>query len=103
MNQWRSPTAEKIYADRPGVNTRSCGTSHRAKKRVKPDDLKWADVICVMEQKHAKRLLSQFPGELKYKEMHILDIPDLYKFMDPELVEEITGAVDPLLTRDRDH
>ncbi len=98
MNQWRSPTGEKIYADKPLVNTRSCGTNKGARRKVSSEDLKWADVILVMEEKHKTRLLAEFPGEMRFKEIHILDIPDNYKFMDPELIDEMVAAVDPILT-----
>ena len=97
MNQWRSPTAERIYADNPHVIARSCGTSRKAKKTISAADLKWADTILVMETKHRNRLLSEFPWEMRFKEIHILDIPDNYRLMDPELVEEIKAMVEPIL------
>jgi len=99
MNQWRSPTAEAIYADKPLVVARSAGISSKARNTVKPADLKWADVVFVMEDKHQQRLLAQYPGEMKFKELHVLDIPDNFKFMDSELVEEIRSVVDPILDR----
>jgi predicted protein tyrosine phosphatase len=98
MNEWRSPTAERIYADKPLVIARSCGTSAKASKTVNGAVLQWADVVLVMEHKHRKRLLSEFPGEMRFKEIHVLDIPDNYKFMDPELIAEIEAAVEPILT-----
>jgi predicted protein tyrosine phosphatase len=98
MNQWRSPTAERIYADKPLVAARSRGTSKKAAKTIKGTDIEWADVILVMEQKHHKRLLSDFPGEMRFKEIHVLDIPDDYKFMDPQLIEEIEASVEPILS-----
>lgn len=97
MNRWRSPTAEKVYADRPLVQTRSAGTSRKAVRTVQSADLIWADVICVMEKKHKEQLLSQFPAPLRYREIRILEIPDDYKFMDPELIQVITDSVDPIL------
>ena len=96
-NQWRSPTAEKIFADKSLVNTRSRGTSRQARRTVTAADLKWADVIFAMEDKHRRRLASDFPGEMRYKELHVLDIPDEYRFMDPELVVELRRVVDPIL------
>ena len=99
MNRWRSPTAEKIYADKPLVLTRSCGTSKKARKTVKSDDLTWADIVLVMEQKHKQRLLAEYAEEMRFKEIHVLDIPNDYQFMDPELIAEITTAVDSILTR----
>lgn len=99
MNQWRSPTAEKLYSDKPFVIARSCGTNKSARRRVSPDDLRWADIIFVMEQRHKQQLLAEYPGEMRFKELHVLDIPDNYKFMDPELIEEIVASVDPVLTQ----
>ena len=99
MNRWRSPTAEKIYADKPLVLTRSCGTSKKARKTVRSDDLHWADIVLVMEQKHKQRLLAEYPSEMRCKEIHVLDIPDDYQFMDPKLIAEITAAVDSILTQ----
>ena len=99
MNQWRSPTAEKIYADRPLVIARSCGTNKGARKKVSKGDLQWADLVLVMEQKHRQRLLAEYPGETRFKELHVLDIPDNYRFMDPELIEEITAVVEPILAQ----
>ena len=99
MNQWRSPTAEKVYADKPLVTARSRGTNKKARVTVNPDDLKWADIVMVMENKHKQRLLAEYPGEMRYKELHVLDLPDEYRFMDPELIDEIHASVDPILTR----
>jgi len=97
MNQWRSPTAEKIYADNPLVSARSAGTNEGARKAVRSSDLVWADLVLVMEQKHKQRLLATFPDELKFKTLHVLDIPDDYEYMDPELIGEIASVVDLLL------
>lgn len=98
-NQWRSPTAECIYSKRPFVNVRSRGTSRSARRTVTAEDLKWADIVFVMEDKHKQRLQSEYPSEVRYKELHVLDIPDNYQFMDPELIIEITESVDPILAR----
>jgi len=92
MNRWRSPTAEKIFADDPNVEARSGGTSRNAVRPVQSADLKWADLVLVMEQKHASRLKSDFPGETKYKKLFVLDIPDEYQFMGPILIDEIESA-----------
>ena len=101
MNRWRSPTAEKLYLKQDGVNVRSRGTSRKAVRTIRADDLKWADIVCVMESKHRQQLMSSFPGELKFCELHVLDIPDEYQFMDPELVEILRASVDPLLAKRR--
>jgi len=36
-----------------------------------------------------------------YKNLCVLDIPDIYNFMDPELIEEIEAAVEAYLDSDR--
>ncbi|MDF1839621.1 MAG: hypothetical protein P1V35_17265 [Planctomycetota bacterium] len=96
-NQWRSPTAESVFKDDPMLEVRSRGVSRDAKRTISSHDLKWADVVIVMEPKHEQRLLADFPGEMKYKETHVLEIPDNYKYMDPDLIEILTTAVRPLL------
>jgi predicted protein tyrosine phosphatase len=98
MNQWRSPTAEKILSNHPSLQVRSAGTSPKARRRVSPRDIAWADVIMVMEKKHKQRLQSDFPDAMRHKEVHILDIPDHYPCMDPELVRELQAAIEPLLS-----
>ncbi|WP_086932849.1 low molecular weight protein tyrosine phosphatase family protein [Agarilytica rhodophyticola] len=92
-NQWRSPTAEAIWRKHPDFNAKSAGTSPRAKKTVSPADIRWADVIFVMEQKHKNRLKAEFTRMLDHKPVHVLDIPDEYKYMDPELVQELETVV----------
>ena len=95
MNRWRSPTGEAIFRRWDGVNARSAGTSPKARRQVKLADLQWADMIFVMEEKHLSRLRNDFRGELKHKVLRVLDIPDDYQFMDPELVDLINDAVAP--------
>ena len=90
MNKWRSPTGEVIFQRHDGVNTRSAGKSHKARRRVNVTDIRWADLICVMEEKHLSRLRVDFRGEVKRKTIHVLDIPDDYQFMDPALIDLTT-------------
>ena len=56
-----------------------------------------ADVIFAMEDKHRQQLQSRFPREMAYADIHVLDIPDEYQFMDPELVQCIEDTVGELL------
>ena len=55
----------------------------------------WADIIFVMEKKHKERIIQKFGHEIENKPLIILSIPDEYKFMDAELIEEIQTKVDP--------
>ncbi|MDF1798676.1 MAG: phosphotyrosine protein phosphatase [Planctomycetota bacterium] len=101
-NQWRSPTAEKVFQNEPMLAVRSRGVSRRARRTVSASDIRWADLILVMEPKHKQRLLADYPGEMKFQELHVLDIPDDYQFMDPELVELLKATVQPLIQPGRE-
>ncbi|RZL30655.1 MAG: phosphotyrosine protein phosphatase [Rubrivivax sp.] len=96
-NQWRSPTAEQVFRRHPALNVRSAGTSASARRQVSHADLDWADVVIAMETKHKSRLLAEHGRTLAHKPLHVLDIPDDYRFMDPELVELLEAFVPPLL------
>ena len=97
MNQWRSPTAEKVFQKEPGIAVRSAGTVRGARRTVSVQDIRWSDIILVMEEKHKSRLIAQFRDEVRYKTLHVLDIPDEYKYMDPELVEIVREAATPFI------
>lgn len=96
-NQWRSPTAEKVYQDDPRVEVRSAGLSASARCRVSEKLLRWADRVLVMEHEHKQRLWVQFPEVVRELRIEVLDIPDDYEFMNPELVTLIRERVEPLL------
>lgn len=96
-NQWRSPTGEQVFRRHPALQVRSAGTSASARRQVSAADIAWAHVIIVMESKHKSRLLAEHPRALVGKPLHVLDIPDDYPYMDPELVELLEAAVPPLL------
>ncbi len=96
-NQWRSPTAEQVWRRHPALLVRSAGTSHHARHTVSLADLEWADVIFVMEDKHKSRLVAEFRRVIENKVIHVLDIPDEYKLMDPELVDLLRQSVGSIL------
>ena len=96
-NQWRSPTGEAIFAKADGIATRSAGTASSARRQVSLEDIRWADLILVMEEKHAACLKADFRQDIRFKRLHVLDIPDDYKFMDTDLVALIRTAAEPLI------
>lgn len=77
----------------PSLTVRSAGTSRNAKKTVSHDLLHWADVICVMEQQHKNRLMAEYRRVIEHKPLHVLDIPDDYRYMDPELIALLEAVV----------
>ncbi len=92
-NRWRGPTAEHVWRRDPRVNVRSAGTSAGARRAVSHADIAWADVIVVMEDKHKRRLLAEHREALAHKRLHVLDIPDDYRYLDPELVALLRAPV----------
>lgn len=82
------------------MKARSRGLSPNAARRLTAGDVRWADMIFVMETEHARRLKREFAADLGERPVHVLDIPDDYSFMDPELVELIQDGVAPYLDAD---
>ena len=99
-NQWRSPTGEQVWRRDRRVRARSAGTSPSARHPVSLADIDWADVILVMEDKHKSRLVAAFRDALAHKRLHVLDIPDDYRYMDVELVALLTEPVAAILGLD---
>lgn len=46
-----------------------------------------------MERKHQERIAAKFPTEIANKKIIVLEIEDVYKYMDPKLIEELKIAV----------
>ena len=96
-NQWRSPTAERMFKGHPVIVARSAGTSASARHCISHADIDWADVILVMEDKHRQRIVAEYTRLVEHTPIHVLDIPDEYKYMDPELMDILEQTVEPLL------
>ena len=92
-NLSRSPTAETIYKDHPDVNVKSAGTEPSAGTDLTGEQITWADIIFVMEEKHQQSMVATFPAETDGKQIVILDIPDEYNFMNAALIETIQTKV----------
>lgn len=93
QNRLRSPTAEQVFADWPGVETASAGLGNDAEVPVSPELLAWADTVFVMEKVHRTRLSAKFKRHLNGKRVICLDIPDDYEYMDPDLVDLLKQKV----------
>ena len=97
QNRLRSPTAEQVFADWPGIETASAGLNVGADNPLTPELLQWADLIFVMERAHRSKLSARFRTHLGGKRIVCLDIPDNYEFMDPELIRLLRSKVPPHL------
>jgi predicted protein tyrosine phosphatase len=65
QNRLRSPTAEQIFADHPGIEVSSAGTNADADNPLTPELVRWADMIFVMEKTHGGKLQQRFRADLK--------------------------------------
>jgi predicted protein tyrosine phosphatase len=92
-NRLRSPTAEQVFADWPGIETASAGLAPDADCPVTPDLLAWADLIFVMEGRHRSKLSASFKRSLAAKRIICLDIPDTFDVMQPERVALLEARV----------
>ncbi|WP_231583541.1 hypothetical protein [Rufibacter radiotolerans] len=59
--------------------------------------MEWADLIFVMEKKHKQLLISRYGTQARSKEIHILDIPDEFAYMDQELIDMLKVTIKPIL------
>lgn len=99
QNLLRSPTAERIFSGRPGLDVASAGMAQDAMKVVSAEAIEWAEMIFVMEEWHRELLRRQFRRHLERKRLICLGIPDRYQYMDPQLVELLELKVAPYLSK----
>lgn len=97
QNKLRSPTAETIFADHPGIDIDSAGLNNDAIVPLSAEQLEWADVIIVMERTHRTRLNRKFKHALAGKRIAVLGIPDNYEYMDPDLIQLLKVRCAPYL------
>lgn len=93
QNRLRSPTAEHVFAEWPGIEVASAGLNDDAEHPVTPELLQWADIIFVMEKAHRTRLSSKFRRHLNRQRVICLNIPDNYRYMDAHLVTLLKRVV----------
>lgn len=93
QNKLRSPTAEQIFADWPGIEVASAGLNHDAVEPLTGEMVAEADIIFVMERAQRNRLSQRFRAHLKRARVICLDIPDDYAFMDPDLIALLRAKV----------
>ena len=75
------------------MSVRSCGLSTSSPRQLRASDLSWADMVFVMESKHRSRIVGSMSDALGVTPLHVLNIPDDYLFMDPELIELLQEGV----------
>ena len=92
-NRLRSPTAETVFSEYEGIEAIGAGTNSDAETPVSGDLILWADVILVMEKSHRNKISKKYKELLKDKRLVVLDIPDNYECMQPELIKLLKAKV----------
>jgi predicted protein tyrosine phosphatase len=97
QNKLRSPTAEQIFSETPGLDVLSAGTNNDAITPLTSELVEWADKIFVMENMHREKIRKRFKSSLNGKKIICLGIPDDFSYMDPELIAILKKKVPPFL------
>ena len=94
MGILRSATAARIYAHK--YNTRSAGSWGDALIPLTPILLAWAEEIVFVNQANYDGAVAEF-GEEVFKETptKVLNIPDMYPHMHPELIKAFEQQYEP--------
>jgi predicted protein tyrosine phosphatase len=92
-NRRRSLTAETAFHGDPRYQVRSAGTEPSARIRVSDGLLRWAEVVFVMERRHADLLRSNHPEAVEGLHIVNLRIPDEFELDDPSLIRALREAV----------
>lgn len=98
QNKLRSPTAEAVFADFPGIEVDSAGLNQDAVVPLAPEQVEWADIIFVMEKCHKAKLNQKFKRYLNGQRVIVLGIPDNYHYMDTALQEILRKNVTSYLS-----
>jgi protein-tyrosine phosphatase len=90
-NRMRSKTAEKLYENDKRFTVKSAGVADFAEVPLTLELLNWADYVIVMEDMHIQWIRESFPRFFFRRQERVLnlEIPDIYNFMDFELVYQV--------------
>jgi len=93
QNKHRSKTAEELFKDK--FNTKSAGLYNN--KPVTQEQLSWADKIIVMEEEQRTVIGKRFPKQYLQKQILCLDIQDIYRYQQPELIDLLKIKITDIL------
>jgi predicted protein tyrosine phosphatase len=88
----RSPTLAWILSNEPfNYNTRAVGTSSEYALIVLDEvQLQWADAVVFVDEDNHAMARYEHAELIDNMEHHVLEIPDMFKFRHPKLVEVAT-------------
>ncbi len=82
-----------MYEDFGKYEAKSAGIDSSARTPLTRERVEWADMIFVMEDVHLQFLNENFAEALNGKVVVCLDIPDIYHYREPDLIEELKSKL----------
>ena len=92
QNKHRSKTAEELFKDK--FKTKSAGLYNEPS--VSASEIEWADKIIVMEDIQRSEIAKRFPKQYMQKQILCLNIPDIFHYNQPELIEILKSKISKL-------
>lgn len=97
MGILRSATGARLYAHK--YNTRTAGTWHDALVPLSPILVAWADELVFVNEENYHMFIMNVDAEIIEHMQHkikVLNIPDTYEHMHPELVKAFNEQYEPV-------
>src|SRR5690606_28086736 len=91
-NKKRSRTEQQIIKNYKSIGIRTAGISTKSERKISENDLKWADLVFVMESEQRAKIWELY-SHIELPKIEVLNIPDDYEFMSDELVELLTDRI----------
>ena len=92
QNKNRSKTAEELFKDK--FETRSAGLYNE--RPVTQKDILWSNIVVVMDDEQRSELAKRFPKLYMQKQIISLNIPDIYSYNQPNLVNILKSKIKEL-------
>ena len=96
QNKNRSKTAELLYKKTYDVKSAGLYNEHPITQK----SFAWADTVIVMEEEQRIELAKRFPDIYLKKRILSLDIPDIFCFNQPELINRLKEKMHKLSIAD---
>ena len=93
QNQNRSKTAENMFKGK--FKTKSAGLYNE--RPVTAKQLSWADTVIVMDEEQRREVAKRFPKQYMQKRILSLDIPDVFHYNQPELIDMLKSKINDLV------
>lgn len=94
MGILRSATGSRIYGAK--YNTRCAGTYDEALIQINDQLMMWANEIVFVNKENFEQANKKYNDIMEGKSIKVLDIPDVYEHMHPEIIKAYEQQYEPL-------